>query len=401
MDVAQASPPTLFSGHTAKDTNVSIIEADLPSTQRAIVTPEVGKALNMSLQTIPVREPVPGEVIVRTLYSGICCSDSIFSTGPQPGYPKHNHIAGHEGIGYIVKSRDPALVPSTERLYGVRYLAWSCESCTYCLRGLPTSCPFQLNTPKQIPGTFQEYVTVPSTVLVPLPETISGGGMDTALYAAALCSGSTALMSLRAASLSPGDVVIVVGALGAIGHLTGMIAKKVMRVKVIGVDLSSKVDRVSPQEVEGYCDVLLGAPESHEGSAWEEFHAALLSACAQLRSGNVSGVRRAAEAAIVTSSSIAAFQRLDEYVCDGGRIVCAGVPKGVNMVSLPLHRLIERSLYLTGNLMGGHQETLEVMEYIRTGQITPRITKVGLEEVPNQIQAMVNYQTVGKIVVCL
>ncbi|KAL3440312.1 chaperonin 10-like protein [Aspergillus insuetus] len=405
MDVAQASGPTLLFGHAAKDTDVSTIEPHhnsyignapdlsssitVPLTQRAIVPPEVGKELNMSLRTILVREPDPGEV------------DSIFSVGPQPGYPKHNHIAGHEGIGYIVKSRDPTLVPSTDRLYGIHYLAWACESCTYCLRGLTTSCPFQLNTPKQIPGTFQEYVTVPSTVLVPLPETISQGGIDTALYTGALCSGSTALMSLRAALLSPGDVVVVAGALGALSHLTGMIAKKVMRPKVIGVDISSKTDRVSSQEVDDCCDLLLQAPECYEGSAWEKFHAALLRACAQLRSGHVGGVERAAEAVIVTSSSIVAFQRLDKYVCDDGIIVCAGVPKRLNIVSLPLHSLIERKLRLTGNLMGGHEETLEVMEYIRAGRITPRITNVGLEEVPNQLQAMVDCQTIGKVVLSL
>jgi propanol-preferring alcohol dehydrogenase len=89
MDVAQASSPTLLFGYAAKDTDVSTIDkshtgnaSDLftpitvPSTQRAIVTPKVGKALNMSLQTIPVRDPVPGEIVLRILYSGICCSVS-------------------------------------------------------------------------------------------------------------------------------------------------------------------------------------------------------------------------------------------------------------------------------------------------------------------------------------
>jgi hypothetical protein len=92
MDVAQVSVATLFSGNTTKDTILSSFQPDLdihpgnasepfspitvPSTQRAIVTREVGKALNMSLQTIPMREPVPGEVVLRTLYSGICCSVS-------------------------------------------------------------------------------------------------------------------------------------------------------------------------------------------------------------------------------------------------------------------------------------------------------------------------------------
>jgi propanol-preferring alcohol dehydrogenase len=79
----------------------------------------------------------------------------------------------------------------------------------------------------------------------------------------------------------------------------------------------------------------------------------------------------------------------------------SSVPKGLDMVSLPLHSLIERNVHLTGNLMGGHEETLEVMEYIWTGRITPRITKVGLEEVPHQLQAMVHCQTIGTLVVSL
>ncbi|OJK00347.1 hypothetical protein ASPACDRAFT_118534 [Aspergillus aculeatus ATCC 16872] len=49
--------------------------------------------------------------------------------------------------------------------------------------------------------------------------------------------------------------------------------------------------------------------------------------------------------------------------------------------------------------MGGHREALEVMEFIRSGQIMPRITKVALKEVPEQMQRMANNQTTGKLVV--
>ncbi|KAL4793230.1 chaperonin 10-like protein [Aspergillus venezuelensis] len=385
----------------------------VPLTQTAVVTPEVGKNLAMSLKTIPVREPTAGEVILRILYTGICCSDAIFSIGPRGGFPSQNHIAGHEGIGYIVKSHAPNSLSSCTQLYGIRYLAWSCGSCTYCLRGLQTSCPFQLNTPKQIPGSFQEYITVPRTVLVPLPlplplpsTAILKDQPDTALYATALCSGSTALASVRATCLNPGDVLVVIGAMGAIGHLAGMVAKNVFGAKVIGVDLPGKVCRAARAEYMEYCDGLLAAPQCHQGAAWDKFCGALLQACADLRSEQNQqrggrGVARAAEAVLVASSGIEAFQRLDEYVCDGGRIVCAGMPKGLNMVSLPLHCLVERNLHLTGNLMGGHEEALEMIELIRKGQITPHITRVRLEDIPRQMEAVVNCQTVGKVVVCL
>ncbi|PYI28094.1 hypothetical protein BP00DRAFT_428722 [Aspergillus indologenus CBS 114.80] len=196
------------------------------------------------------------------------------------------------------------------------------------------SCPFQLNVPLQITGTFQQFATVPISCLVHLPENLlddssSSNNVDPALYTSALCSGSTALVSLRAARISPGDVVVVVGVLGAIGHLTGMLAKQVQRARVIGVDLAAKTRAVTQehQDYQDYCDVLLGAPESYEeGEAWQVFHKRLLQACAQLRRGHGrnGGVARAAEAVIVTSSSVSSFQRLDEYVCDGGTVVCAG-----------------------------------------------------------------------------
>lgn len=147
------------------------------------------------------------------------------------------------------------------------------------------------------------------------------GDVDPALYASALCSGSTALVSLRAAKLQPGDVVIVVGIAGAIGHLTGMIAKHVLRAKVIGIDLGSKIASLM-HDHQDFADILQEAPSPHDDHIWSVFHAGLLEACVRLRGGH--GVDRAAEAAIVTSSELSGFQKLEEYICDGGTIVCAG-----------------------------------------------------------------------------
>ncbi|CAI7640657.1 unnamed protein product [Penicillium crustosum] len=352
-----------------------------PLMQRAILTPEMGENLNLVLENIAVREPDHGEAVIQILYTGICRSDASFSVGPGSGYPKQNHIAGHEGIGRVVKSHDPFIIGRT---VGIRYLGKSCGFCIYCIRGLFTSCPSQLNVPKHITGTFQEYATVPISCLVPLPDALLQGDVDLAFCTAALCSGSTALVSVRAAKASLGDVVIVVGVAGAIGHLTGAIAKEVFGARVIGIDLKSKIDEIQSQDYGDYSDILLGAPETDMGDAWLSFHSMLMQSCEKLRRNH--GVRRAAEAVIVASSSFSAFQRLDE------------VPKGKNNVCLPLHSVVERNLHVSGNLMGGHREALEVMEYIATGQIKPHVTKVALEDIPEQMQHLVDCKTAGKIV---
>ncbi|KAJ5374230.1 hypothetical protein N7517_006236 [Penicillium concentricum] len=393
-DSGYESPP----GQEKNGSNIAgkLQQITLPFMQRAVITPEMGEELNMVLRKIIVRDPAPGEVVVRIYYTGICRSDACFSVGPGPGYPKHNHVSGHEGIGAVVKSHDPSLIGHT---VGIRYLGSTCGSCTYCLRGLPTSCPSQLNTPKQIAGTFQEYATVPASCVVRLPEAIWNGKIDPALCATALCSGSTALTSLRAAKVRPGDVVIVAGIGGAIGHMTGAIAKQVLRARVIGIDIKAKINKLLLKDHAQYSDFALSAPEAHDGDAWLNFHGALLRACEELRGS--CGLTRAAEAVIVSSSSFSAFWRLDDYVCDGGRIVCVGVPEGENVLAIPLRSVVERNLHLSGNLMGGHREALEVVEYILSGQIKPQITIAALEDIPAQMQSIVDCETIGKVVVSI
>ena len=49
----------------------------VPSEQKAIVTPSMGKNLSLSVQTISVEEPCPGEVLLRIRYTGICRSVSM------------------------------------------------------------------------------------------------------------------------------------------------------------------------------------------------------------------------------------------------------------------------------------------------------------------------------------
>lgn len=52
-------------------------EIFVPSEQKAVVTPCMGKNLNLTVQTIGVDEPGPGEVLLRIHYTGICRSVSM------------------------------------------------------------------------------------------------------------------------------------------------------------------------------------------------------------------------------------------------------------------------------------------------------------------------------------
>ncbi|RTE72057.1 hypothetical protein BHE90_013537 [Fusarium euwallaceae] len=322
----------------------------------------MGPQLNLVCRTIPVRQPEPGEAVVRLYYSGICRSDACFSIGPEPGYPKHDHIAGHEGIGRIVRAYDASLIG---QLVAIRYLGSTCQSCSYCLRGLLTSCPFQLNAPKQVSGTFKEYATVPTSCLVHLPQALSNEGTDILpYYTAALCSGSTALMALKGAKVGPEHVIVVVGMAGGIGNMVGMMAKQVRHAKVIGIDLSHKINRL-PSSSDQFGDIFLSAPNTVDAESRVEHANAIIEACRKLRGG--SGVLRGADSVIICGSTPEAFRNVHDYVCDGGRIVCVGAPGGDTHLSVPVKDLIELTL----------------------------------DDVPSQMQDMVDCRTMGKVVVAI
>ncbi|CAG9978490.1 unnamed protein product [Clonostachys byssicola] len=365
----------------------------IPSTQRAIVSPTVSDKLNAVHRIIPVGDPKPGEAMVRLLYTGICRSDVSFSIGPYPGFPSRDYIAGHEGLGHVVKAHDPSILG---KLVGIRYLGSSCQRCVYCLRGLPTSCPTQVNIPRQVMGTFQQFVTLPVSCLLDLPNDLIDGGIPLQVYTAALCSGSTALAGLKMAEVGHGDVILVMGILGAIGHLTGSIAKHVMGAKVIGVDLKWKIDQL-PANANHFGDVFLPAPEASSLTSSCEFQHQLSTTCTLLRKHT--SFQRNADVVIVASSCAEAFESLENYVCDGGRIVCLGVPKGRISISTPVNSLVERNLRISGTLMGGHQEALEVISYIQSGLISPLTETVPLSKVPEQMQRLLECKVTGKIVV--
>lgn len=49
--------------------------------------------------------------------------------------------------------------------------------------------------------------------------------------------------------------------------------------------------------------------------------------------------------------------------------------------------------------MGRHEEAIEVMGYIQSKQIVPCVTEVALEDVPKQMQALLDCRTTGKLVI--
>lgn len=157
----------------------------------------------------PVREPGPGEVLLRVDAVGICGSDMHAYHGHDPRRVPPM-ILGHEACGTILSG------DHVGRRATFNPIAF-CGHCEYCLEGRQNLCANRTMVGMSLPGAFAEYVTVPKQCLILCPE-----GMDPAV-AALTEPTATALhaveMGERALSGSVAGLrALVIGA-GSIGLL--------------------------------------------------------------------------------------------------------------------------------------------------------------------------------------
>ncbi|OJK01968.1 hypothetical protein ASPACDRAFT_40784 [Aspergillus aculeatus ATCC 16872] len=293
----------------------------------------------------------------------------MFSLRPRDGYPQHNMIGGHEGIGGILMAQDESLISDP---VAARYLAHDCRHCHACLHDLPERCPSQRDFPRDHPGTYQ----------------------DLGDYAAALCSFAAASKTLRKLNSSPEDVVLISGIAGAIGNLAGQIARNVYKTKVIGVDLPEKQPGLGPRNSRCY-DAFVPVNRDSEGST--SFIEGLSRACSDLRGPGVSPTM--ADGVIVTAGSTAPYTNPIQYLREGGAIFCVGVPERGGEVSFSIAEVVEKGIRVQGTLMGGWEESYRVIQYIRSALLSPVVTRIELRDVLSYMQRFVSYENTGKIVV--
>src|SRR5262245_566734 len=210
------------------------------TTARAGVLEAPGAAF--VLREYPLRDPGPGEALVRVRLATICRSDVHTWVGRRPG-PLPT-ILGHEIMGTVA-----ALGPRMERDLRGQPLAvgdpvtWtlcvSCGSCHYCHdRGLPQKCVSlrkygheSAAAPPHLLGGFAEYCyLVPGTGIVRLPADLADE------EAVPLnCGAATMVAAVEAAEVGPGDTGVVLG-LGLLGLYAVALARARRAARVIALD---------------------------------------------------------------------------------------------------------------------------------------------------------------------
>lgn len=171
------------------------------------------------IKEVPLPVPGPTESLIRILMAGICNTDKEVIKGYRPEF---RGILGHEFIGIVEQSSDPAWVG--KRVAGE--LNAGCGSCIYCRTGREKHClTRRVIGMEGKDGCFAEYMTLETHLLHEVP---AGLPAEVAIFAEPLAA---ALQIPKQVHISPDTSVAVIGD----GRLGFMIAGVL---SLYGVDLT-------------------------------------------------------------------------------------------------------------------------------------------------------------------
>ena len=158
-----------------------------------------------------VPTPRPGEVLLRVDACGFCHHDYLVMTGTLRRGVAPGVVLGHEIAGTVVSLGAGATIfREADRV--VSLLTAACGNCARCLGGREHRCEHGAGIGHGRDGGFAEYVSIPETALVAVPNSIPSE--QAALLA---CPAGVALSGIEACGAAPGDTVVVTGAGGGLG----------------------------------------------------------------------------------------------------------------------------------------------------------------------------------------
>jgi len=188
----------------------------------------VGEDLRLDLVEVPVVGP--DEVLVKIHASGICHSDINY----RDGVGKVGRLPvtlGHEIAGVVTEKGERVREIGIGDRVVIHYVM-SCGQCRYCKSDRETYCEKYQMIGKDLDGGFAEYVKVPASNALRLPETIA---FDHAAIMG--CAVSTAFHALRRARARREDTIAIYGAGGLGVHAVQLSSRIIEASNIIAVDV--------------------------------------------------------------------------------------------------------------------------------------------------------------------
>ncbi|MBI4292590.1 MAG: zinc-dependent alcohol dehydrogenase family protein [Betaproteobacteria bacterium] len=356
------------------------------------------KSRPLSVETVELDIPGPGEVLVKIAAAGLCHSDLSIINGDRPrALPM---ALGHEAAG-IVEEIGPGIADLARGDHVALVFVPSCGHCRPCMEGRPALCEpgaaaaaegtlvsghRRLRRADKSPinhqvgvSCFAEYAVVARGTLVKIDQDLP---LDiAALFGCAVLTGVGA--AINAAQLKLGGSAAVVG-LGGVGLSALLGATAAGARQVVAIDkLDSKLELARS----------LGATHT--------FRADDPDLVARVKAASAGGVDVAIEAA----SAVAALATAYQITRRGGTTVTVSLPPPTHTFNVPAVNLVVEERTLKGSYLGSAVPARDIPNFIalyRAGRLpVDRLVthRIGLDEINLGFDRLANGEAVRQVIV--
>ncbi len=333
---------------------------------RAVVVRQYGGTLE--LMDRPVPRPGTGEVLVRVRASGLCSTDLHLLSGRQP-LGELPRILGHELAGEIITLGHGVV----DWQVGDRVAAAIdviCGRCRHCRTGETQRCTAMQRIGFERDGGHAEYVTLPATNLVALPDALS-------YEEAAILPDAVACMYhslIHQGGLDVGQRVLILG-VGGLG-IHGVQIARLSGAQVLAT--SRRQERVALAELYGAKGVNTTSQSLEQAVA--EF------TCGEGADLVVDNIG--------TRASVR--QGLGLLLPGGNSLVVAYLDETFEIPSIPLFKTEQQIIGCRGSTK---QDLIDVVRLVQLGQLTPVVgASYSLEQIRKATARLESGDLVGRIV---
>jgi propanol-preferring alcohol dehydrogenase len=317
------------------------------------------------LRDVDVREPGPGEVLIKVGGAGACHTDLSVMAMP-PGFMPYTlpFTLGHEAAGWV-EAMGPGVTGLERGEPVLVYGSWGCGRCKPCRMGSENLCERALELRYYgggmgIDGSMAHYLRVPAArLLVPL------GSLDPRDWAPLADAALSPYHALKRAlpTLVPGTTAVVIGA-GGLGQMAVQLLRVLSPARVIVVDTSeAKLSRAKE----------LGADEGVPSNdrAMERIR--------ELTRG------QGAELVMDLVGTDATLKLAAGVVRARGQLMLIGLGGGV----LPFHFFgLPLEVQVMAPYWGTLPEMMEVVELAQQGRLRMTVERFSLEQIPEAYKRM-------------
>ncbi|WP_446045421.1 NAD(P)-dependent alcohol dehydrogenase [Streptomyces olivaceus] len=300
------------------------------------------------------RDVGPGDVLIDIAYCGICHTD-VSRARSEFGQTHYPLVPGHEIAGTVsAVGSDVRKFVVGDRV-GVGCLVDSCRECDYCRAGMEPYCrqghvrTYNCldRTGRFTQGGYSEKIVVDEGYVLRIPD-----GIPLESAAPLLCAGITLYSPLRHWKAGPGVRVAIIG-FGGLGHVGVPISAALgAHTTVFDLTMDKKADALRR-----------GADEyrlSTDPTIFTDYAGAF-------------------DLILSTVPANLDYDAFLELLTLDGTFVNLGVPK--QRITVDVFSLLNNRRSIAGTLVGGIEETQEMLDFCAHNAITPEVEIVSADEI--------------------